>query len=540
MAYRLCGALVALAGTPGAGLAQTSTPIDRDRVDRAQPATPLPTEARPDAPGAAIDVSAGDEAAPPIRNIQFVGTAVPGVVAESAQGFVGSPANRATLQALADAMSRAYARSEVALFTIAIPEQDLSAGNVRILVAEGHIETVVLTGEVEGRSLTLVRRYADRLIGERPTSRRTLERYLSLIQDIPGLRTTSRLEMGAGPGGVRLVLALDYRRPTITAGFDNRTTRLVRDGQLNATARGHGLLREGDDTQISGAAAVDFKDYIYVGATHSTPLGYEGTRLAGSVGYLRTRPRGTALTGEATSFGVTLTHPLIRGYRRNLTLSLGLDGLDSENAAFGSVIATEQTRALRGAAGYSQVSARRALSAGLAVSQGLEILGADIDPTIGDATFLKVNARAGFDQAIGRRAALRLRASGQWARDPLPAIERFAVGGAEFGRAFETAIVSADRGLAGLGEIAFRPIRSGRLAATELYGFGDIAAVRLLPRPGFAGRDFDLASAGGGVRLAWTDRAMIELEYARTLDRPFPGYASDWRFSVSWRLSLRP
>lgn len=535
-------AALAAAGLSGTLAAQTSTPIDRDRVDRTQPVAPLPSPEAAQPPSAAVSVAAGeeDENAAPIQGIVFEGTEVPAVVAAAAEPFIGQRATRANLQALADALSHAYGRSQVALFTIAIPDQDLSGGTVRVQVAEGHIETVMLTGEVEGRALRLVRAYADRLTRERPTSRRVLERYLSLIQDIPGLTVQSSLAMGEGAGGVRLVLALDYRRPTLSAGFDNRTTRLVRDGQFTATARGYGLLREGDETQLSAAASVNFRDQLYIGASHSTPLGVEGTRLAGNVGYLKTRPRGTGRTGEATSFGLTVTHPVIRGYRRNMAASLALDGLDSENAAFGSLIATERTRAVRAALGYAQTGEHRAFGGGVTVSQGLDLLGADVPAEIGEATFLKVNGRLTFDQAIGRRAALRLRASGQWTRDALPAIERFAVGGADFGRAFETGILSADRGIAGLAELAFRPLRAGRLAATELYGFADMAKVGLEPRPGFAAGNFDLASAGGGVRLAYTDRAMLELEYARTLDRPFPNYGSDWRVSVGWRVSIRP
>lgn len=494
----------------------------------------------PSAPAGVISVAAGDETAAPIRTIAFQGTDVPAVVAEAAMDFVGRPATRTNLQALADVMSRAYGRSQVALFTIAIPDQDLSTGDITVLVGEGHVEAVVLTGEVEGKPLRLVRGYAARLTRERPTSRRTLERYISLIQDIPGLSVKPQLEMGEGPGGVRLILHLDYRRPTLSASFDNRTARLVRDGQVQATARGYGLLREGDETQLIAAAAIDFNDYIYLGASHSTPLGADGMRLTGSVGHLVTRLPATGRRGEATSFGLVLAYPSIRSYRRNLTLSLAFDGLDSQDAAFGSLIATERTRALRAAAGYAQVTERRALSGGLTASRGLGILGAKVADPTGDATFFKVNGRAGVDQALGRRATLRLRASGQWTRDPLPAIERFTVGGADFGRAFETGVLNADRGFAGLGEVGWRLFPGGRFSATELYGFADFASVRLLARPGFAGQDFDLASAGGGVRLAWTERAMVELEYARTLDRPFAGYASDWRVSVGWRISIRP
>ena len=531
---------LALVAFPAAAVAQTSTPIDQNRVDR----SPAPTVEAPQAPvvapAAATKVDAGDEAAPPIRNISFEGSDVPQIVAEAAQAFVGQPATRANLQALAGAMSEAYGRSPVALFTIAIPDQDLSSGDVRVLVAEGHVEAVVLSGEVEGRELKLVRRYADRLTKERPTSRRTLERYLSLIQDIPGLKLKSELQMGEGPGGVRLLLALDYQRPTLTFAFDNRTTRLVDDGQFHATARGYQLLREGDETQLNGTASVDFSDLLFVGLTHSTPIGYEGTRLALNAGFLRTRPDGSDQSGEARSAGITVSHPLIRSYRRNLTISLALDGLNSENAAFGSLISTERSRAIRLAAAYAQSSERRVISAGITASKGIDIFDADVPAAIGDATFLKINGRGTLDQAIGNQAAVRLRASGQWTKDPLPAVERFAVGGASFGRAFEVGLINADRGVAGLAELAWRPIRSGKFSTSELYGFADYATVRLLARPGFDGMDFDLASAGAGVRLGWTDKAMIELEFAHVLDDPFAGYDEDWRLSISWRLNIRP
>jgi hemolysin activation/secretion protein len=531
----LAGAMALAAPLPL--LAQTGSPIDRQRADRAQPQAQEPVQ---DAPAAATRVDAGDETAPPIANIAFEGTNVPLAVAEAAQPFVGRPATRANLQALVGAMSEAYGRTEVALFTIVVPEQDLSTGNVRVLVAEGHLETVVLTGEVEGRSLRLVRAYADRLTRQRPTRRATLERYLSLIRDIPGLAVTPSLQTGEGPGGVRMLLALDYKKPTLSFSFDNRTTTLVRDGQFQARARAFGLLREGDETEVNGAASVDFNDLLYIGATHSTPLGTEGTRLALTGGWLVTRPPNSGLRGEAKTLGLVLSHPVIRGYRRNLSVSLSLDGLNSDNAAFGSLITSERTRAVRAAAGYSQTGRRRAFSAGLTASLGLDILGAEIPAAIGQPDFIKLNARAGLDQAVGRRAVLRLRGAGQWTRDALPAAERFSVGGAEFGRAFETGLVNADRGYAGLAEFAFRPIRSGRFAASELYAFGDYAAVRFLARPAFAGQDLDLASAGGGVRLAFTNRAMVEFEVARTVDRPYPFYPSDWRFSVGWRISLRP
>ena len=83
------------------------------------------------------------------------------MVAAAARPFIGRPASRANLQALVAAMTAAYGRSPIALFTIVIPQQDLTTGTVTVRVGEGHVEAVLITGEVENRHLGLVRAYAD-------------------------------------------------------------------------------------------------------------------------------------------------------------------------------------------------------------------------------------------------------------------------------------------------------------------------------------------------------------------------------------------
>src|SRR3546814_10955926 len=69
---------------------------------------------------------------------------------------------------------------------------------------------LVITGDVKGWGLDLVRRYAARLAAEKPLRRPTLERYLSLIRDIPGLETEVQLLNLQTAGAVRLVLTLKH------------------------------------------------------------------------------------------------------------------------------------------------------------------------------------------------------------------------------------------------------------------------------------------------------------------------------------------
>ncbi|HWW63666.1 MAG TPA: ShlB/FhaC/HecB family hemolysin secretion/activation protein [Sphingomonadaceae bacterium] len=521
--------------------AQSTSPllIDRNRTDRAQPMPPLTVE--PAIKQGVVSVAAEDEgqAAAPIRGIRFEGGPVPQRVARAAEAFLGKPARKAVIQQVAQAMAAAYAKTSVALYTVVVPAQDLGTGHLRILVAEGFIEGVTITGDIEDGPVALVKNYAARLTLEKPLTRATLERYLSLIRDIPGLTLDAKLLVGTRPGGVRLVLGLKQRGHDFAFGFNNRTTTLVGNGQFDASAKFYGLLREGDEADLAASSAIDFNEYRYISLSHSTPLGADGLRATLVGAYLTTRPRHSAIHGNAKLAGLTFSYPLIRSYKRNLTLSGGIDGLNSENAAFGSLIASERTRALRLAAGFSDQGPRHALSAGVTLSQGLDILGARVIAPLAETGFTKVNARAAIDRALGKKVVLRIRASGQTTRDRLPAAERFAVGGAEFGRAFDTAILNGDRGYAGLGELAWRPIAAKTLSGSELYAFVDGARVHIATRGLLPGGDFDLASAGGGVRFAWRDKATIELEAARSIDRPYAGYGDAWRFSLGWTLSLK-
>ncbi|HWW65265.1 MAG TPA: ShlB/FhaC/HecB family hemolysin secretion/activation protein [Sphingomonadaceae bacterium] len=528
------GMLLAAQAVSRPPLPSTPLILDQGRADRIQPvAPPQPRGAPPAGDGLAHVDTAGSGA--PIAGIRFEGAKVPAAVADAARGFIGQPATRALLDKLVRAMSAAYAKSDVALYTIAIPDQDLSQGTVRVQVAEGYIERVVYPKPAS----PLLRTYAARLMAEKPLSRRALERYLSLMRDVAGAKIEVQLLRGTRRGGVILSLAPTREHSDFAVGFDNQGTRDLGTGQLRAEAHGYSLLRDGDRTDLTLLGATDLKRFRYISFAHATPIGADGLTATLSAGYLETRPRHTALEGEAETIGLSLAYPLLRGYRKNLSISLGLDGLNSDAAYVGSLISSDRTRALRLAAGYSNVGTKSAISGGLTFSHGLDILGARSLAGITDTVFDKVNARATWDRQIGKRVVFRLRASGQYSRDRLAASEGFAIGGADFGRAFDSALLTGDRGAAGLVELALRPRLPKAIDGSELYGFVDGATVRMAGRLGQHARHYDLASAGAGLRLAWRDRGSIELEAARAIDDPYAGYRGHWRINIGWRLSLR-
>jgi hemolysin activation/secretion protein len=507
--------------------------IDSRRADRA-PVLPAPeNETKPPA-GASVTVEAG-AAHVMIRSIAFDRGAVPAVVARAAQTFVGKQASEANLKALAAAMSAAYANADIALYTVIMPRQDFAGGTVHVIAIEGFVEQV----RIRGSDSRLLHAYAGALAARRPLTRRVMERYLSLMRDLPGASVDVQLLRGTQPGGVILQVTPKRKHRDVSFGFDNQGPSLLGDPEMRGEIHTYSMLRDGDRTDLMGLASPDFRRLLYVAGSHSTPIGDDGATLTASAGLIETRPKHIDQQGHAVSFGLTAAMPLIRGYKKNLTITLGLDGVNSDAAAFGSILSSDHTRALRIAAGYSSVSARSALSLGLTGSRGLDFLGAKGTAGFTDLTFTKVNGRVTYDRQIAKRLFVHLRAAGQWSDDKLAGAERFAVGGADFGRAFDSAFLTGDRGFAGSGELAWRPKLKGKLGGSEVYGFADAARLTIVARGLYAKGTYDLASAGGGVRLAYGSRGSLQLEGARVVETPYPGGPQGWRVNIGWRISLK-
>jgi hemolysin activation/secretion protein len=526
--------LWAAAAAPGVSASTTPLIIDRGRIDRAvQPDLP-DQKSNPQRGGVVVTATSPTTA---IRGISFRGEKVPARVADAAKPFLGRPADKPTLTALAAALSAAYAKSDIALYTVAIGAQDFAEGQVHVDVIEGYVAATAIV-DPKKRAHPRVRRMTENLIGIRPLSRTYFERQISLMRDLPGLTYDLSALSTGDTGAISLTITPHQKRTKFDFGYSNRGTQLLGQGQFEGSAKLFEALTDGDQFSLSGAASSNFRDFLYAGAGYQIPVGYEGVTVSANLGYLKTRPRSIPIEGSAKTAGVTVSYPLIRGYKRDLFLSAGIDGINSDNAAFGSLIASERTRAARISASGSQRSEKRSIEFSGTISRGLGILGSHVDAPFADRVFTKANLAAAIGQKIGKVVIARVRASGQYTSDRLPAAERFAVGGADFGRAFDAGILSADRGIAGSVELAVLPKIAKKLENTELYVFTDGARVSILDRGPYTGASYGLASAGVGTRLRYTTKAEIGLEGAKSISRPYPGLTDNWRVSVEWKLAI--
>lgn len=493
---------------------------DRERTLAPTEAPPAP-EAAPDAPSIAPFV---------LRAASVDGSRLPPARLQAAiQPFIGQTLDAQGLARLRAALSAVYADSPYALPLIAIDTREAASGVLRITATEARINRVGITGQTEG-DIDLLRHYAASLADEAPLSRRTAERYLSLIADIPGARTTVTTRP-AGPGQIDMGLALERTRWEFGLGLDNRGSSTLGRNQVTLSAALNGAFMLGDQTRLTLTVPTDIERYQQASLSHSRPIGWDGAVVTASLSHLRTR---TGLDGQATGGGLAISWPAIRGYRTNLVVSAGIDALDSDQAVFGNQVASERTRVVRLSAGWSRIGARSVLSAGGSVSQGIDGLGAGVDdPTLTDLDFTKLAVNASATRAIGQRARISLTVAGQITRDALPTSEQFALGGAAFGRAYGASLLVGDTGWGAHAEAAWRPPGlPSFLNGSELYVFGDGGMVEYNDRPGFEGLSENLSSAGLGARLALGSRTVLEVEGAYALDDPRPGDPDDWRLGL--------
>ena len=131
-----CVFLAALIVLPASALAQSpSQVVPSTRPDQATPgAARAPQTATPRRGQAATPT-----VTPFVLNaVTVTGSTLPAEALRAAYApFIGQTMDAARIQALSDAIAARYETSDVALYTVLIPDQDLSRGDLNVRVLEG-------------------------------------------------------------------------------------------------------------------------------------------------------------------------------------------------------------------------------------------------------------------------------------------------------------------------------------------------------------------------------------------------------------------
>ncbi|MBS0253962.1 MAG: ShlB/FhaC/HecB family hemolysin secretion/activation protein [Proteobacteria bacterium] len=435
--------------------------------------------------------------------------------------YIGKVLDRATLGEMLGAVSN-VARAHGYVFARSkVPEQAMVGGLLRVQLDLGRIDRI----ELRGVQSAAVRAVLAPLLGK-PAKGDEVERRLMLATDLPGMWIGSVSYSADGGTGV-LSVEVSRRKATAHVELDNRGQAELGPLRLAIAYDFGGILgneRLGLTFQTLNTPA-DPKELQVV----STRLAYVftnfGTELSLTGTYSHTRSGGAlapfGITGVGRIGEVALSQPLLRRRNASLWLNAALDYYSVDQAITGLRFRRDRQAVLNlSLNGYAPLAGGQ-LRGGIGLARVLPGGTVAGDPLAsrpgagGDATIL--SAWANWQGTISGPLSARLALSSQWTDKPLLAVSQMAVGGPQFGRAYDFAERTGDRGVLGSAELDYQLWKSdsGVLRSATVYSFADAGHVVNLANTLGTG---DLYSAGVGGRFSLLDHYRIGLEAARPLN----------------------
>jgi hemolysin activation/secretion protein len=524
--------------------------------------SPLPRVLPPEPPSVAAPAPAAPEQpARPVRavDVDVTSVAVEGVTAydraqleAQARSLIGHAVPLARIEAARSEILRRYRNDGYVLSAVSVSID--AKGALRFLVTEGHIASVKLSADI-GPAGIQVLRFLQRLTQKTPIDEATLERYLLLAQDVPGVTLHAVLQPVPGdPGALNLIAEVSRTPFSGLLTTDNYASRYTGPIESLLVLDGNSFTSLGERTEISLYHTWP-NSQTFGQASSEIFIGDSGLRFRIYGGSGQTAPTGPlaleGYLGTTNVFGGVLTYPVIRSRTETLNVFGDLDAIESEV----SVLADGQRgresfdslRILRVGADYARSDLllggdRGAVNAvSVRLSKGLTSLGASEDggsllPRTGEAIdFTKVDARISRTQTLfspfpGATVALEGVLAGQFTNNTLPPAEEFYLGGLQYARGYEAGSITGDRALTSTIELQLNTsldLSSFALAdpvPVQFYGFYDWAETWQHDPVSLQVR---VASAGIGVRVTATHYAQVDLLAAARLNRYPTGSGPD-------------
>jgi hemolysin activation/secretion protein len=440
------------------------------------------------------------------------------------------------------------------LARVIIPPQTIAGGVVKFRVIAAKIIAVRFDGDDIGPAQAKAEAYLNHLRRQDRFDLDSAQRWLLLVNDIPGVQATAKIvhstSPGAPPEGLDLLVTI--RRTAVdefglTSNVNAKTL-----GPWNAIARVdfNGLTSWGERTSLIGYTTLGNNRQEVAQIIETAKIGDTGLFGQASFSWGHSRPGDILhqldLTGNSYIGAIEFDYPLVRLQRESLLLAGGMDFVNQITTfKSGEALSDDSLRVLWLRADASTTATDRPVldnlmstAADVSVEgrKGLDVLGASqagaqsLSRTQGrsDAWVVRGEAHASLKITPNNPKFLPLTFSGhfigQWADRPLLAYEEQAIGNLTIGRGYDPDSAAGDRAAAGEFLFELGPIPVHRTIRVTPYAFYDLAYVGYLSQ---GQEDVTLRSLGGGleIRLPYDARGhtvRMDLGYAKPLDKPIP------------------
>ena len=529
-----------------AASAQVIPPSAQPGRERDLFTTPPPPRAQPGGPA----VSLPSTVAPPgadkvklvIRSVRVVGSTIYSAdeLKSLYADLLGRQTTLQTVYDIAQRITAKYGADGYVLSRAIVPPQqfDPKGAVVRIQIVEGWINKVEWPQKLS-RYRDFFTDYANKITAERPINIRTLERYLLLANDLPGLKFSTSLRPSAKEVGASTLLVEVIEKPIdALARVDNRGTPSRGPYQFLTSATLNNILGLHEALTISYAGVSPLKQLQYVAAYYKQVLTSEGLTAFVNGSYSWGRPGTEVLELLAYATRSTLIeagafYPVVRARERNLTLTALAFMSDNYSDVLEQPFNVDRLRGLRVKADADIADRLLGINQfNVTFAQGITGLGSTDNGNLlasraaGRVDFSKIETTIARTQPLPAQFSAYASLYGQYAFTPLLVSEQCGYGGRFFGRAFDPSQLIGDSCWQALGELRYDLPTTMQISQAQLYAFTDYG--QLYTREAAVGTDASThgASAGAGLRLGVLKYFNVDLQAAKAIS----GERNDWRF----------
>ncbi|WP_411189200.1 ShlB/FhaC/HecB family hemolysin secretion/activation protein [Paraburkholderia sp. B3] len=455
----------------------------------------------------------------------------------------------------ANGVTKLYQSRGYALSFAFIPAQDFANGVVRIVVVEGYVADVKITGKpgaLEGK----IRAIAAHIVDDRPLRTATFQRYINVLGLLPGLKVSANVPPPSNTDGAT-TLELDTQHKSVDFSAGVNTNQPGVQGLL--TASENGLTPFGEQLSISALMPRGPDHITYIAAHAAVPVGSDGLTAKVDASHYRGNPTDnpglpsyverTVISDKLTG---SLSYPMLLNNTRSLIGTASVYATHDEDDYHNTINGAQygersQVRVLQLQADYTDVQPGQVRKASFNVAKAFDVLGASksVDTNIPglvvqnpvslnfvrtDATVSQTNDwPLGFGTAVA--------ATGQYSPVTLPTSEEIAFGAQHFAQGYEPGEASGDSGWGFSFEVnhPFRPAYMWLQTITPYVSF-DMARVYLhagTPAPS------RLSSASIGFRISDGKYYTLDLSVAKALaDAPVESASRSPRVNATFSYQL--
>jgi hemolysin activation/secretion protein len=469
-----------------------------------------------------------------------------------AKPYLSRVVSLADIETIVQEITKKYRNDGYIISRALLPPQSIKNGIVRIQVLEGFVSQVEVKSD-PGFAAPMVKTYGDQVLASKPLTIQTLERYLLLTNDMPGVNARGILTPSKNvPGAADLVLATEQKRASGFVSYDNYGSRYLGPERFSAGADIYSIFTPGDATSVRGTVTKDPRELFSLALSHSLLLGSDGMRLTLGSSISNTAPgfllAPVEVRGRSEYLFADVSYPVIRSRPKNLLVHASFNYLNSRTNFSGRPLYNDRVRYLKAGATFSMLDSWKGVNlVGFDLVQGLNAMGVSNSDQLvnrqllsrpdGRTDFTKLEANMSRLQSMSILSALSptnstlasvssqfsalLAFTGQYAFTPLLSAQQFGIGGSDYGRGYSPSEILGDRGVAGKFELRWNPnSQQALLRNTQFYGFYDAGAIWNITTAGGQVDKASLSSTGAGVRFQFLKNLSGDLFIAQPLTRP--------------------